>query len=148
MKRAFLALVLLAGLALPAVAAAHPLGNFTTNHYSRVVASGDRVYLLYVLDLAEIPTFQEKPTAAKLLPRIDRGISLRVDGHAVRLRPHRHALAFPPGVAGLRTTRFESVYASPPLRPGTHRLEYRDGTFPGRIGWKEVVVQHLSLIHI
>ena len=51
MKRAFLALALLAGLALPAVAAAHPLGNFTTNHYSRVVASGDRVYLLYVLDL-------------------------------------------------------------------------------------------------
>ena len=144
MKRAFLALALLAGLALPAVAAAHPLGNFTTNHYSRVVASGDRVYLLYVLDLAEIPTFQEKPTAAKLLPRIDRGISLRVDGHAVRLRPHRHALAFPPGVAGLRTTRFESVYASPPLRPGTHRLEYRDETFPGRIGWKEVVVQHDS----
>ncbi len=36
------------------------------------------------------------------------------------------------------------MYASPPLRPGTHRLEYRDETFPGRIGWKEVVVQHDS----
>jgi nickel/cobalt transporter (NicO) family protein len=143
-KRALVALAVLGALAVPAVAAAHPLGNFTTNHYSRVVASGDRLYVLYVLDLAEIPTFQEKPTAAKLLPKIERGISLRVDGHAVSLRPLRHALAFPPGVAGLRTSRFESVYGSPRLRPGSHRLEYRDNTFPGRIGWKEVVVQHDS----
>ncbi len=143
-KRALVALAVLGALAVPAVAAAHPLGNFTTNHYSRVVASGDRVYVLYVLDLAEIPTFQEKPTAANLLPKIERGISLRVDGHAVSLRPLRHALAFPPGVAGLRTSRFESVYGSPRLRPGSHRLEYRDNTFPGRVGWKEVVVQHDS----
>jgi nickel/cobalt transporter (NicO) family protein len=144
LRRALLALAVLAALALPAVAAAHPLGNFTTNHYSRVVASGDRVYVLYVLDLAEIPTFQEKPTAAKLLPKIARGLSLKVDGRDVALRPLRHTLGFPPGVAGLRTTRFESVYDSPRLRSGSHRLEYRDGTFPGRIGWKEVVVQHDS----
>jgi nickel/cobalt transporter (NicO) family protein len=144
MRRALLALAVVCGLAVPAVAAAHPLGNFTTNHYSRVVASGDRVYVLYVLDLAEIPTFQEKPTAGKLLPRIIRGLSLRVDGRTVALRPVRHALGFPPGVAGLRTTRFESVYESPSLAPGAHRLRYRDDTFPGRIGWKEVVVQHDS----
>jgi ABC-type nickel/cobalt efflux system permease component RcnA len=143
-KRALVALAALAALALPAVAAAHPLGNFTTNHYSRVVASGDRVYVLYVLDLAEIPTLQEKPTAAQLLPKIERGLLLQVDGHAVPLRPLRHALAFPPGVAGLRTTRFESVYGSPRLPAGSHRLEYRDNTFAGRVGWKEVVVQHDS----
>ena len=144
MKRALLVVLALAALALPAVAAAHPLGNFTTNHYSRVVASGDRVYVLYVLDLAEIPTFQEKPTAAKLLPRIARGISVRLDGDAVPLRPVGHALAFPHGVAGLRTTRFESVYETRALAGGVHRLQYRDATFPGRIGWKEVVVQQDS----
>jgi nickel/cobalt exporter len=143
-RRALFALAVLAALALPAVAAAHPLGNFTTNHYSRVVASGDRVYVLYVLDLAEIPTFQEKPTAAKLRPKIERGLLLRVDGHAVPLRSIRHALAFPPGVAGLRTTRFESLYGSPRLGAGSHRLEYRDNTFAGRVGWKEVVVQRDS----
>jgi nickel/cobalt transporter (NicO) family protein len=144
MKRTFVVMAALGALALPAVATAHPLGNFTTNHYSRVVASGDRVYVLYVLDLAEIPTFQEKPTVAQLLPRIARGISLRVDGHAFSLEPLRHALAFPPGTAGLRTTRLEAVYASPSLRAGRHRLAYRDETFPGRIGWKEIVVQHDS----
>jgi nickel/cobalt exporter len=143
-RRALLALAVLAALALPALASAHPLGNFTTNHYSRVVASGDRIYVLYVLDLAEIPTFQEKPTAARLLPRVANGISLRVDGRAIPLRPLRHALGFPPGVAGLRTTRFESVYESPPLQAGMRRLAYQDGTFPGRIGWKEIVVEHGS----
>jgi ABC-type nickel/cobalt efflux system permease component RcnA len=143
-RRALLALAALAALALPALASAHPLGNFTTNHYSRIVASGDRIYVLYVLDLAEIPTFQEKPRAAKLLPKIAHGISLRVDGRAVPFRPLRHALGFPPGVAGLRTMRFESLYESPVLQAGVRRLQYRDGTFPERIGWKEVVVEHGS----
>ncbi|MBA3717913.1 MAG: sulfite exporter TauE/SafE family protein [Actinobacteria bacterium] len=141
MRRAVVVLGLLLGVALPSVAFAHPLGNFTTNHYSRVVASGDRVYVLYVLDLAEIPTFQEKPTAAKLLPKIQRGISVQIDGRAIPLHSLRHALAFPPGVAGLRTTRLESVYATPRLLAGSRRLTYRDSTFPGRIGWKEIVVQ-------
>src|SRR5581483_9707488 len=47
-----------------ASASAHPLGNFTINRYSRIEPSGDRLYVLYVLDLAEIPTFQAKPTVA------------------------------------------------------------------------------------
>jgi nickel/cobalt transporter (NicO) family protein len=143
-RRALVAVAALVALAVPALAAAHPLGNFTTNHYSRVVASGDRVYVLYVLDLAEIPTFQQKPTASKLLPKIERGISLRIDGRAVRLEPVRHEIAFPPGVAGLRTTRLEAVYASPRLRGGPRSVAYHDGTFPGRIGWKEIVVEHDS----
>src|SRR6185503_19946266 len=47
--------------------------------------------------------------------------------------------AFPPGAAGLRTLRFEGVYAS---RPGIDhgRLEFRDTNFANRIGWKEVVL--------
>jgi ABC-type nickel/cobalt efflux system permease component RcnA len=140
-KRALLLLVALALLA-PAAAAAHPLGNFTTNHYSRVVPSGDRVYVLYVLDLAEIPTFQLKASGSQLVAKVRRGIRLRVDGKPVALRPLRHALAHPPGVAGLRTTRLEVVFSSPAISGGAaRRLEYRDGTFPGRIGWKEVVVQ-------
>ena len=42
----------------PLAAKAHPLGNFTINTFSRVEVSGDRVYVRYVLDMAEIPTFQ------------------------------------------------------------------------------------------
>ena len=59
MKRLALLIGLLAALAVPAAAQAHPLGNFTVNRYSAIEASGDRVYVKYVLDLAEIPTYQE-----------------------------------------------------------------------------------------
>jgi nickel/cobalt exporter len=150
MKRRLLLLGVLAALAVPATAAAHPLGNFTTNHYSRVVASGDRVYVLYVLDLAEIPTFQERSVvdregrdgyAARMVRQIRRGLTLRVDGRRVRLGPLRHAIGFPPGVAGLHTTRLEAVFSSPPLGGDPVVIGYHDGTFPGRIGWKEIVIQ-------
>src|SRR3954454_19927397 len=40
-------------------AAAHPLGNFTMNRYSRLEFSSDGVNITYVLDFAEIPTLQE-----------------------------------------------------------------------------------------
>lgn len=43
----------------PAPAAAHPLGNFTTNLYSRVELYGDALRVHYVVDMAEIPAFRE-----------------------------------------------------------------------------------------
>src|SRR5687767_4738478 len=53
-----LALVLLSSL-VPAPAAAHPLGNFTINRYARLEFAKDAVRVVYVLDFAEIPTFQQ-----------------------------------------------------------------------------------------
>ena len=151
MKRWVVLLVALAALAVTASAAAHPLGNFTINRYSRIEPSGNRVYVLYVLDMAEIPTFEARSAvraqgaplyAASTAAAIARRLELTVDGKPQPLRPLRHVLAFPPGQAGLRTTRLEIVLASPPL-PGDRpaRLDYRDTNFASRIGWKEVVVQ-------
>jgi len=45
-KRLVALLIVVASLAAPAAALAHPLGNFTVNRYSRVQPSGDRVYVL------------------------------------------------------------------------------------------------------
>jgi hypothetical protein len=45
-------------IAVPAVASAHPLGNFTVNRYSGIVVSPDSVAIDHVLDLAEVPTVQ------------------------------------------------------------------------------------------
>ena len=42
------------------IVSAHPLGNFTINQYSRIELAADQVTLRYVLDMAEIPTFQER----------------------------------------------------------------------------------------
>ncbi len=150
MKRLALALALTAiALAVTASASAHPLGNFTINRYSRIEPSGDRLYVLYVLDLAEIPTFQAKPQvqgegeaayAARLSRTIGRGLRLSVNGREAALTPLRHVLAFPPGQAGLRTTRLEIVFAGPRLA-GRSMVSYRDNNFTGRIGWKEIVVR-------
>jgi hypothetical protein len=53
--------VLLAGATVvaPAVARAHPMGNFSISHYSAIRVLPGAVEVHYLLDLAEIPTFQE-----------------------------------------------------------------------------------------
>ena len=156
MKRLVVLAAMVAALAVTASAAAHPLGNFTINRYSRIEPSGNRLYVLYVLDLAEIPTFQAKSEvsaegeggyAAKLAASIGRHLDLTVDGRHAALTPLRHVLAFPPGQAGLRTTRLEAVFQGPKLA-GKSTLAYRDTNYAGRIGWKEITVQPTSGAHV
>jgi ABC-type nickel/cobalt efflux system permease component RcnA len=154
MKKLLLVFLALVALALPAGAQAHPLGNFTINRYSRIEPSGDRIYVLYVLDMAEIPTFQAQPTvrangtsqyAEGLATAIGRRLELSADGRPLALRPLRQALAFPPGQAGLHTTRLEIVYRSEPLRSSKPaQIDYRDTNYAGRIGWKEIVLRTSS----
>src|SRR5215211_5984505 len=45
----------------PKPAGAHPLGNFTVNQYSRIEIGADEAHLVYVLDLAELPTVADRP---------------------------------------------------------------------------------------
>jgi ABC-type nickel/cobalt efflux system permease component RcnA len=145
MKRLALVLVVAAAgaFALVPAASAHPLGNFTINTFSRVEVSGQRVYVRYVLDLAEIPTFQAKQAggidAAVYAKRIAAGARLRVDGNPTRLVPTAHALAFPKGAGGLRTTRLEVILRGPRVA-GTSRITYRDTNYAGRLGWREIIV--------
>jgi nickel/cobalt exporter len=129
-----------AALAAPGLAAAHPLGNFTVNRFSRIEVGAGHVYVRYVLDLAEIPTLQagriDRTAYAK---RIAAGLRLRVDGRTSRLVVVASKLARPDGSAGLRTTRLDLLLRGPRLdRPA--RVEYRDTNFRERIGWKEVAV--------
>jgi nickel/cobalt exporter len=137
---ALASLAALAALVVPATASAHPLGNFTINRFSRLETSGPRLYVLYVLDMAEIPTFQ----AGRIDPqayarRIARNAELSVDGRRARLTPVAHALAHPRGAGGLRTTRLELVLRGPILH-GRTSVVYHDDNYRGRIGWKEIVV--------
>ena len=140
MKKLVVVLLAVAALVAPAAAAAHPLGNFTVNRFSRVEVSGPRLYVRYVLDLAEIPTFQAGPIDAPTYAReIAQNARLSVDGKTAALRPVRTRLAHPRGAGGLDTTRLEVVLAGPRL-DGTTRIAYRDGNYRDRIGWKEIVV--------
>jgi len=139
-RRLVLAAAAAAALALPALASAHPLGNFTINRFSRIEVSGPRLYVRYVLDMAEIPTFQagriDQDAYAR---RIAANAHLTVDGRQMALVPLRSALAHPRGAAGLRTTRLEVILAGPVLR-GRVSVSYHDNNYRDRIGWKEIVV--------
>jgi ABC-type nickel/cobalt efflux system permease component RcnA len=139
-KRLAFFVAAVAALVLPVAASAHPLGNFTVNRFSRVEVAGPRVYVHYVLDLAEIPTFQAGSIDARRFAyRIARGARLTVNGRRVPLVPVGWALAHPAGAGGLKTTRFEAVLGGPKL-DGRSTFEYRDRNYADRIGWKEVVV--------
>src|SRR5919202_5688342 len=84
----FLVIVITTWVAAPPPALAHPLGNFTINHYSRLQVSANAVRLRYVLDMAEIPTFQEK----QLIDRNGDG-SISADEQAKYLNSKLEALA-------------------------------------------------------
>jgi nickel/cobalt exporter len=144
MKRIVLTAVV-ALLVAAAPAAAHPLGNFSVNHLSVVSVSDDRVDVRYVLDQAEIPTFQERGLSEpellqRKLAEVERGLRLSVDGRAVELAPAGDPrLTHPAGQGGLRTTRLE-VPLSAGAR-GARTVVLEDRTFRGRVGWKAVQVR-------
>lgn len=139
-------------------AVAHPLGNFTLNHLSRISVAGATLHVRYVLDMAEIPAFaldrsldpHGTPThdalarwaaahATAIVPQLD----LVVDGRPVVLTPAGSSVQPRPGAGGLPTLYVTASYTAA-LAPGPHRITYRDGTEPGRLGWKDVVAGTMS----
>ena len=144
MRRIFAALVLSAML-LPAFAmsaAAHPLGNFTVNHLSRITVNADAIQVRYILDLAEIPTLQETQAGRVegIAAVLAGGLSLRVGGGPVPLILRSSSTEHLLGQAGLETLRV-TVDLEARGAPDGSRIEYRDSTFEGRLGWHAVVVQ-------
>jgi len=127
------------------VANAHPLGNFTVNHLTQVAVAGDAVQLRYILDIAEIPTFQARhQPRAQILQRarqeIARRLVITVDGRRVPLRSTGTALlSFPRGQGGLNTTRIELPLRAPAT--GANVVQLRDNTYPERLGYTALVAR-------
>ena len=127
-------------------ASAHPLGNFTINHYAGLVVRPDAVVIDYVLDYAEIPTVQLRSgiqgNERQVCAAVTGGLELRVDGGAVVLDVVAQGLSFPPGQAGLDIMRLECRLRSAiALRGETHTLAFSDTNYAERIGWREITAQ-------
>jgi nickel/cobalt exporter len=140
MKRLLLAVAAL--LVMAPAASAHPLGNFSVNHLALVSTGHGEVRVHYVLDQAEIPTFQERGTApAMVLARkraeIARGVTAFADGRRVALIASTGTIVHRPGQGGLPTTRVELDLVGHAAPRSTVRVA--DGTFAGRVGWKAVL---------
>jgi nickel/cobalt transporter (NicO) family protein len=144
-KRVALLIAVFAFGLLAAGASAHPLGNFSINHLDQLKVSSSRIDVTYVLDQAEIPTFQERGlppsiVLARKRAEMQRALVLTVNGRRVPLAfggPGQ--ISFPPGQGGLKLTRVvQPLYA---LVSHPRDVQLHDGTFPGRIGWKAIVAQ-------
>jgi nickel/cobalt exporter len=149
------ALALLVVLCVPAVALAHPLGNFTINHYAGLRVAPTAISLDIVLDEAELPTFTERQRLdtdgdgsvsddeieAERLVACDRlaaSLHLTVDGKAAPLAAFAAGISMPPGAAGLSTMRTVCEYTAPisGLEKGVS-VSFEDSSFTQRIGWRE-----------
>ena len=139
------AFCMVATLALAGPASAHPLGNFSQNHQTRVSVSSGRLSLHYILDQAEIPTFQQRGQSpaqvlAGVRAQVGRLVTASADGRPLPLTLAAGGLiSFPKGQGGLHTTRVELNLVAP-LRAVPDQVAVHDGTFPGRVGWKAVIV--------
>jgi ABC-type nickel/cobalt efflux system permease component RcnA len=133
----------LALLALATAAMAHPMGNFSVNHYSRLHFQPSGVQLTYVLDLAEIPTFQLSDTwkadsAAQARQWVD-NLVLQQDGKPVAWQIRSVDSRTTDGAGGMPILRIV-IGADARLTAG--KIAYSDRNFPGRAGWKEIVIDH------
>jgi ABC-type nickel/cobalt efflux system permease component RcnA len=140
------------------IAFAHPLGNFTINHLSKLAISGDRADVRYILDMAEIPTYQTmrsvtadgkmdaaqlaawaRTESAALLPQLH----LAEGGTAVPLTLDATSAHTKRGAGGLPTmylTLDAHARLPSPAASESRTFSYSDETFAGRLGWRDVVV--------
>jgi ABC-type nickel/cobalt efflux system permease component RcnA len=136
---------------------AHPMGNFSVNHYSKITLGPNDIRLDYFIDLAEIPTYQElqqysltpgDPAAiasflAIRATELGGALTLRIDGTPLVLHLVSSGVIFPPGAGGLPTMKMGYVFqANYPARRAPLRaaqLTYSDDNYPGHAGWKEII---------
>jgi nickel/cobalt transporter (NicO) family protein len=158
---------LLALLALAWPVRAHPLGNFSIDHYSRLRVLPDGVRLRYVIDMAEIPAVQEwmdldvdhdrqvstderkaylDRTVKTLLTRL----AATVNGIPVVWQIAYSNLTVPtnliPSTAASSGPTLLRIFLDLHADFTTalseeNRVRYSDGNYPGRTGWKEIVVE-------
>jgi nickel/cobalt exporter len=134
-------------------ASAHPLGNFTINHLTKLSVGRDAVHVHYVLDMAEIPTFQAlgapiapqsqarrvdayaKTLAPALLPELQ----LDLDGARTPLVLDDTHASTRPG-AGQLPTLYVVIDAHVAMPSAHGTIAFHDDTFAGRLGWHDIIV--------
>jgi len=137
---------------------AHPLGNFTTNRYARIEIYQDRAHIHYVVDMAEIPTFQVMPLidtdgdgaaspaeleafASASAARYPESFAFTANGAPASVTLLETRAQLLPGQGGLQVLRHVAVYESALPTSGVLALAFTDSNFERSQGWKEIVVR-------
>jgi ABC-type nickel/cobalt efflux system permease component RcnA len=136
---------------------AHPMGNFSVSHFTRFDVQKKSVNVTYVLDLAEIPTYQlmrnwslDPSADAKIDPSVlnEKATTqaaewikqLEFTSQGARLQPklEHTAIKLSDGAGGMHVARIESSLR---LDNVQGKLSFEDHNYPDRAGWKEIVIE-------
>ena len=140
-------------------ASAHPLGNFTINHYAEVRVGERQVQLDVVIDMAEIPAFTEQQrldtnhdgtvSPAELASArqpscltLASSLVLAMGSQPMSLELTASGLQLLPGAGGLKTLRTVCEYTAQlaGALSASGMLRFEDRSYADRIGWREIVV--------
>ena len=131
---------------------AHPMGNFSVSHYSRIEVNGRGAAIRYVLDLAEIPTFelfqQWGASRDRALPQARQwagNLAIAIDGRPVAVRVEKAELFLADGAANMPVAR---IVADLEIDAVPGALTYEDRNYAGRSGWKEIVIRAGHAVHL
>src|SRR3989442_12390420 len=130
---------------------AHPMGNFSINHYAQINASVTAVSVHAVLDYAEIPAFQlfsnwgirsdVEMSAAELQPMVEGLVAelkpqfrLLINGSETTLQLSNIQHETTAGAGGPFTLRGSFEFCAP-LQTAPARLEFFPDNYPARIWW-------------
>ena len=145
---------------------AHPLGNFSINQFSRLEVSKDQIKIRQVLDLAEIPTFQEasaidtdkdgtlstaelKVYADSITPAYLEKLLLSVNGNAAVVRTTNVTAAAETGAGGLQTIKVKwDLLADINAGSEINGVSFRNENYSERLGWREMVINRTAGIEV
>src|SRR5580658_8631130 len=134
------------------VLTAHPMGNFSVSHFTRFDVEKKVVNVTYVLDLAEIPTYQLMrdwnldPSADAKIPQeiLNQKAAAQaaewiknLDFGANHPKLLHTKIKLSDGAGGMHVSRIESALR---LDNVQGKLSFEDRNYPDRAGWKEIVI--------
>ena len=145
--------------------AAHPLGNFSINQYSRLETDQTRIKLRQVLDMAEIPTVQESTAidtdrdgklsqqevdayAAQIITSYITNLSLTVNGEAVTLTIVETEAVVVLGAGDLPTLKLTWDLVADIPATATGRVRFVNNNHAERAGWNEIVVGQAAGVNV
>ena len=132
------------------------MGNFSISHYAKIQIDPQAIQLHYIIDTAEIPTFQEMNVIdgngngqieasekdrylARKVEEFTWNLSLRLNGRKISFQRMSQSLDLIPGGYNLPTMKIMVRYRADIPGGASEEpmiLEYEDKNFEGRQGYK------------
>jgi len=145
-----------------APASAHPLGNFSINQYLGLTLYPDRVEASAVVDIAEIPTLQDRSDvdvdadgsasdterssyAATTCADLAAGVDARAGGQRLVWTVERSEFASFPGTGGLEVSRLGCSLTAPAALDAPTEVRVDNRYLADRVGWREMTATGVGL---